>query len=260
MRSLRPRPGTGPLRGPLVHLDIVGSTNDHARQLALAGAPHGTVVAAERQTAGRGRQGRTWSAPAGRALTLSAIVRLPGTALELLPLAAAIAVAESCEAVAPVTCRIKWPNDVWIDGLKVSGVLIEARPQEEWAVIGIGLNIDTTLDELADDLRETASSLRIASGGPVDREAALDALLERLPAWIERLGNPALVVEAFRERDVLQGQRIAWGSGRARREGEAHGIDDDGALVVFTDAGERLRLDAGEVHLARHPPGIQDGR
>jgi BirA family biotin operon repressor/biotin-[acetyl-CoA-carboxylase] ligase len=229
----------------------VGSTNDHARELVLAGAPHGTVVVAERQTAGRGRQGRKWSAPPGRALTLSALVRLPAAALEPLPLAVAIAVAEACEAVSPVTCRVKWPNDVWVDGLKVAGVLIEARPQDGWAVIGIGLNVDTALDELADDLRDTASSLRIASGGPVDRDAALDALLARLAAWIEHLGDPARVATAFRERDVLQGQRIVWSSGQARQEGEAHGIDDDGALVVFTDAGERVRLDAGEVHLAR---------
>jgi BirA family transcriptional regulator, biotin operon repressor / biotin---[acetyl-CoA-carboxylase] ligase len=227
----------------------VGSTNDLARELALAGAPHGTVVIAEQQTAGRGRQGRTWSAPAGRALTLSVLARLPAAALETLPLAVAIAVAEACEAVSPVTCRIKWPNDVWVDGLKVSGVLIEARPQDEWAVIGIGLNVDTSLDELADDLRQTASSLRIASGAPVDREAALDALLERLAVWIERLGNPAAVVAAFRERDALHGRRIAWSTGGARQEGEARGIDDDGALVVFTDAGKRVRLDAGEVHL-----------
>ena len=251
MRSLTPRPGTGPLGGPLVHLDVVGSTNDHARELALAGAPHGTVVTAERQTAGRGRQGRTWSAPAGRALTLSALVRLPATATGPLPLAVAIAVAEACEAVSPVTCRIKWPNDVWVGGLKVSGVLIEARPQDGWAVIGIGLNVDTALDELADDLRQTASSLRIASGQPVDRDAALDALLVRLAVWLERLGNPARVAKAFRERDVLQGRRIAWGSDQARQEGEARGIDDDGALIVFTDAGERVRLDAGEVHLER---------
>jgi BirA family biotin operon repressor/biotin-[acetyl-CoA-carboxylase] ligase len=209
------------------------------------------VVTAERQTAGRGRQGRTWSAPAGKALTLSALVRLPNVALELLPLAVAIAVAEACESVSPVTCRIKWPNDVWVDGRKVSGVLIEARPQDGWAVIGIGLNVDVAPDELADDLRQTASSLRIASGGPVDREAALDALLARLAAWVEHLGDPARVVKAFRERDVLQGQRIVWSSGEARHEGEAQGIDDDGALIVFTDAGERVRLDAGEVHLER---------
>jgi BirA family biotin operon repressor/biotin-[acetyl-CoA-carboxylase] ligase len=171
--------------------------------------------------------------------------------LELLPLAVAIAVAEACETVSPLTCAIKWPNDVWVEGRKVSGVLIEARPQDGWAVAGIGLNVDVALDELDGDLRQTASSLRIATGGPVDREAAFDALLARLAVWIEHLGHPARVVKAFRARDVLQGQRVAWGSGRARQEGEARGIDDDGALVVFTDAGERVRLDAGEVHLER---------
>jgi BirA family biotin operon repressor/biotin-[acetyl-CoA-carboxylase] ligase len=233
----------------LVHLDVVDSTNDHARRLTLAGAPHGTVVTAERQTAGRGRQGRTWSAPAGRALTLSAVVRLAPAALEPLPLAAAVAVCEACEAVAPVSCMIKWPNDVWIERRKVAGVLIEARPLERWAVIGIGLNVDTALEELDEELRRTASSLRIATGAGVDRDAALDALLERLGAWVARLDDPAAVAAAFRQRDALHGERIAWSAGEARHQGEARGIDDDGALVVFTDAGERVRLDAGEVHL-----------
>jgi BirA family biotin operon repressor/biotin-[acetyl-CoA-carboxylase] ligase len=235
----------------LVHLDVVDSTNDHARRLTLGGAPHGTVVTAERQTAGRGRQGRTWSAPAGRALTLSAVVRLAPAALEPLPLAAAVAVCEACEAVAPVSCMIKWPNDVWIERRKVAGVLIEARPLERWAVIGIGLNVDTALEELDEQLRRTASSLRIATGAGVDRDAALDALLERLGAWVARLDDPAAVAAAFRQRDALHGERIAWSAGEARHQGEAGGIDDDGALVVFTDAGERVRLDAGEVHLER---------
>jgi BirA family biotin operon repressor/biotin-[acetyl-CoA-carboxylase] ligase len=186
-------------------------------------------------------------------LTLSALVRLEPRALEPLPLAAAIAVCEACEAIAPVACGIKWPNDVWIEGRKVAGVLIEARPLECWAVIGIGLNAETTPDELGDELRETAVSLRIAAGAPVDRAAVLDALLARLAAWIPRLDEPAAVAAAFRERDVLRGQHIAWSAGGTRHEGEARGIDDDGALVVFTAAGERVRLDAGEVHLERRP-------
>ncbi|MGH2980011.1 MAG: biotin--[acetyl-CoA-carboxylase] ligase [Solirubrobacterales bacterium] len=253
MRPLTPRLSPRALGGPLVHLDVVGSTNDHARALTLAGAPHGTVVVAERQTAGRGRQGRTWSAPAGRGLTLSALVRAPAAALEPLPLAVAIAVCEACEAVAPVACRIKWPNDVWIDRRKVAGVLIEARPLDGWAVIGIGLNVDTTHEELPDELRETAGSLRIAAGGPVDRDAAFDALLARLAAWAARLDDPAEVAASFRGRDALHGERIAWVTGERRHEGEARGIDDDGALVVFTDSGKRVRLDAGEVHLERRP-------
>jgi BirA family transcriptional regulator, biotin operon repressor / biotin---[acetyl-CoA-carboxylase] ligase len=255
MRPLTPRPGSGALGGPLVHLDVVGSTNDRARRLALAGAPHGTVVTAEQQTAGRGRQGRTWSAPAGRALTLSALVRLPAAEFEPLPLAVAIAVCEACEAIAPVACRIKWPNDVWIDHRKVAGVLIEARPLDGWAVIGIGLNVDTREEELPGELRESAGSLRIAVGGPIDRDAALDALLARLAAWVARLDAPAGIAAAFRERDALHGERIAWTAGQSRHEGEAGGIDEDGALVVFTDNGERVRLDAGEVHLERRRAG-----
>ena len=239
-----------------MHLGVTGSTNDHARALALAGAAHGTVVvAAERQTAGRGRQGRTWSAPPGRALTLSAIVRLAGPLLEQLPLATAVAVSEACEAVVPVTCRIKWPNDVWIAGRKAAGVLIEARPLDAWAVIGIGLNVDTEPVEFPPDLRDTAASLRSASGRPVDRDAALDALLARLAAWLPRLGDPRAVAAAFRERDALDGERITWTAAGVPRAGEARGIDDDGALVAFTDEGERVRLDAGEVHLERGPAG-----
>jgi BirA family biotin operon repressor/biotin-[acetyl-CoA-carboxylase] ligase len=246
---LRPRAGSGALAGPFVHLDVAGSTNDHARDLALAGAPHGTAVAAEQQTAGRGRQGRTWTAPPGRALTLSVVARLAPPAFDALPLAVALAICEACEAVAAVTCQLKWPNDVWIDRRKVAGVLIEARPQEGWAVVGIGLNVDTAAEEFPEDLRASAHSLRTATGARVDREGALDALFERLGAWVERLTEPARVTSAFRERDALRGQRIAWTAGAVQRTGEAGGVDEAGALVVFTDDGERVCLDAGEVHL-----------
>lgn len=249
--SLVPRAGTGSLGGPLVHVHETGSTNDRARELAIGGAPHGTVVVAEHQSAGRGRQGRTWSAPPGRALTLSVLVRPQQGRMELLPLAVALAVCEACEAIAPVSCQIKWPNDVWIDGRKVAGILIEARPREGWAVLGIGLNVDTAEDELDAELRETATSLRISTGGPVDREAALSALFDRLAVWVDALVRPDLVTDAFRERDALYGQQIAWTQDSRPMSGAARGIDDDGSLVVFTSGSEEVRLDAGEVHLER---------
>ena len=251
LKTLAPRAGTGSLGGPLVHLRETGSTNDRVRELALGGAPHGTVVVAEHQSAGRGRHGRTWSAPPGRSLTLSVLVRPQQAPMELLPLAVALAVCEACEAAAGLRCEIKWPNDVWIEGRKVAGILIEARPREGWAVLGIGLNVDTAGGELAPELRETATSLRIATGGPVDREVALDALFERLAEWIGALGRPERVTDAFRERDALYGREIAWTQDSQRMTGAARGIDDDGSLVVFTDSKE-VRLDAGEVHL-EHP-------
>ena len=119
---------------PRVHFRLTDSTNERARVLASAGAPHGTLVTADEQQAGRGRQGRTWSAPPKSAVLMSAVLR---ELSETLPLAAAVAV---CEAL-PVEAQIKWPNDVWIESRKVAGILVEARPQEGWAVLGIGLNV-----------------------------------------------------------------------------------------------------------------------
>ena len=124
---------------PHRHYRRIDSTNTRAKQLAEAGAPHGTVVTAAEQTEGRGRQGRVWTAPPGKALLYSAILR-PHGERPLLPLAAAVAVCEAAEALAPgVECGVKWPNDVHLDNLKLAGVLIEARPQSGWAVIGVGL-------------------------------------------------------------------------------------------------------------------------
>jgi BirA family biotin operon repressor/biotin-[acetyl-CoA-carboxylase] ligase len=246
---LRPRIDVNPLGGPVVHLAVTGSTNDRARELAEAGAPHGTVVLAEEQIAGRGRQGRSWVAPPGRALTLSIVVRLDGRTLELLPLSTAVAVCEACERAASVACLIKWPNDVLIDGRKVAGILIEARPQEGWAVLGIGLNVDTREVEVDVEIRETATSLRIASGGSVDREVALESLLERLAEWL-RTDRDSLLA-AYRERDALDGSEVAWSDPDGALEGRAEGIDDDGNLVVLTPDGERRTLTAGEVHLVR---------
>jgi BirA family transcriptional regulator, biotin operon repressor / biotin---[acetyl-CoA-carboxylase] ligase len=246
--SLRPAAGENPLGGPVLHFDVAESTNEEARELAAGGAPPGTVVLAEEQTAGRGRQGRSWVAPRGRALTLSVVVRAGDEQLALLPLTAAVATCEACEQVARVECAVKWPNDVWIDERKVAGILIEARPQERWAVVGIGLNVETNVEELAPDLRDTATSLRIATGAEVARGPVLDALLERLAEWLAA-GRDRLL-SAYRERDALFGRSIAWIAGSQRLEGEARGVDEEGNLVVFTADGGRMILAAGEVHLA----------
>lgn len=229
---------------PRVHHRLTDSTNARARELAAAGAPDGTVVTASEQSAGRGRQGRTWAAPAGKALLMSAVVRNLGPRDALLPLAVPVAVAEACDGFASANCGIKWPNDIWIDGRKLSGILLEGRPQEGWAVIGIGLNVGTTAEEFPEELRATATSLTIESGIDPGVEPVLDAALAALDRW---LGQPAeAVLAAWRERDVLMGTRIRWRGG----EGIANGIDRDGGLIVETESG-RVTLDAGEVHLQR---------
>jgi BirA family biotin operon repressor/biotin-[acetyl-CoA-carboxylase] ligase len=231
-----PRAPGGPALGrPRLHLRTTTSTNDRARALAAAGAPHGTLVTAAVQTAGRGRQGRTWSAPAGRALLCSLVLRDPAAA-PFLPLVAAIAVAETCGPAA----RIKWPNDVLLDGRKVAGILAEARPQEGWAVVGIGVNVAVDPGDLPPELRATAATL-------ARRPAAVEPFLADLLAALERaLALPAsAVLEAWRARDALLGREVRWAGGH----GTAAGLDGAGRLVVRLAGGGRTELDAGEVHL-----------
>jgi BirA family biotin operon repressor/biotin-[acetyl-CoA-carboxylase] ligase len=232
---------------PRVHHRLTDSTNARARDLALAGAPDGTVVTAAEQSAGRGRQGRTWTAPPGKALLMSAIVRGLGRRDALLPLAVPVAVAEACDAFAGGRTDIKWPNDVWVGGRKLAGILLEGRPQEGWAVIGVGLNVSTTAEEFPEELREQATSLAIAGGGDPGVDAVFGAVLNALD---RRLGDrPESILSAWRERDLLLGKTVRWNGG----QGTAAGLDDSGALLVDTGDG-RVALDAGEVHLLRGDP------
>ena len=226
------------LGSPHVHLRVTASTNEHARELAQGGAPHGTLVTASEQTAGRGRQGRSWAAPAGSALLMSLVLREAIT--PLLPLRAAVAVAQ----VAGEDAQIKWPNDVLVDHRKVAGILAEGRPQEGWAVLGIGLNVAVRVEDLPPELHGTAGTL----GRPPDE---LPAVLTALLAALERalaLDDAALVREWGR-RDALRGRAVSWSGG----EGTAAGIDDAGRLLVDRGDGTRAALDAGEVHLDPRP-------
>jgi BirA family transcriptional regulator, biotin operon repressor / biotin---[acetyl-CoA-carboxylase] ligase len=226
---------------PRLHLRSTGSTNDRARELALAGAPHGTLVTASEQTAGRGRHGRRWSAPPGRALLLSLVVRCaPGARPRLLPLAAAVAVCD----VAGADARVKWPNDVVLARgralAKLAGILIEGRPQDGWAVLGIGLNVAVELSELPEELHDSAATMGLSRA---QIEPVLSALLAALA---QRIAEPAQdTLAAWRERDALRGRDVAWADG----EGRAEGVDGDGRLIVARADGGRQALAAGEVHL-----------
>jgi BirA family biotin operon repressor/biotin-[acetyl-CoA-carboxylase] ligase len=222
---------------PHRHFRQVGSTNTVARELAGAGAPHGTVVTAAEQTAGRGRQGRTWTAPPGSALLYSAVLRPLESRHSVLPLAVALAVCETAEALRrEVECKVKWPNDVHLEGRKLAGILIEARPQDGWAVIGVGLNL--TIGEFPDELQERAISLFPETGDDPAR-----TLSERLGVWVA--ADADAVLEAWRRRDALLGREVSWDRG----SGVADGVDDRGHLLVRLADGDRVALGAGDVHL-----------
>jgi BirA family transcriptional regulator, biotin operon repressor / biotin---[acetyl-CoA-carboxylase] ligase len=218
---------------PRLHLRATTSTNDRARELAQAGAPHGTLVTAGEQSAGRGRQGRTWSAPAGSALLMSLVLR---DAPALLPLAAGVAVAET----AGPDAKVKWPNDVLVDGRKVAGILAEGRPHEGWAVLGIGLNVAVRIEDLPPELHGTAGTLGLA---PADVEPTLGRLLEALDRALAL--EASALLDIYRSRDALRGRDVTWADG----SGRAAGIDGAGRLVVELAGGGRTALNAGEVHL-----------
>ena len=218
---------------PRLHLRSVGSTNERARELAEAGAPHGTAVTAGEQTAGRGRQGRGWSTPPGSAIALSLVIRDPDP---LLSLRAGLAVAD----LAGAGARVKWPNDVLLDGRKVAGVLVEGRPQAGWAVLGIGVNAALDLELLPEELRGVAGTLGLA---PRELPRALDELLRALEARLAEPGDATLA--ALRERDALAGRPLRWEGGA----GTGAGIAPDGALLVRRADGTLHQLAAGEVHL-----------
>jgi BirA family biotin operon repressor/biotin-[acetyl-CoA-carboxylase] ligase len=166
----------------------------------------------------------------------------------LLPLAVPLAVCEAAETLVPgVRCQVKWPNDVWVEGRKLAGILIESRPDLEgtgWAVIGVGLNVSVAAEDCPEELRETATSLALAGGGgtPPEIEAVRSALDSALGRWIDSADDAVLA--AYRERDGLRGRAISWDGGA----GTAAGIDDSGHLLVDTET-ERVALGAGEVHL-----------
>lgn len=225
---------------PHRHYRVTDSTNTRARELVEAGAPGGTVVTAREQTAGRGRVGRVWTAPEGKALLYSAILQPLDRRHLLLPLSVPLAVCAAAEALCPgVECMVKWPNDVWLEGRKLSGILIEAKPQDSWAVIGVGLNLSIEADEFPDDLRQPAISL----GGGVIPEAARHELDAKLTHWAYAPEDE--VLNEWRRRDGLRGREVAWEDG----SGVADGIDDRGNLIVAVAAGGRVSLGAGEVQL-----------
>ena len=218
---------------PRLHLRETDSTNECARELAAAGAPHGALVTANAQTAGRGRQGRRWEAPAGTALMCSLVVRRYD---ELLSLRAGLAVAE----VAGGTALVKWPNDVLLDGRKVAGVLVEGRPQGGWAVLGVGVNVAVEPAALGAELSDRAGTL----GRPRSAvEATLTELLVALERWLSAPASEAL--EALRARDALLDRTVSWSDG----SGVGAGIDAAGGLRVRRAGGELTVLSAGEVHL-----------
>lgn len=265
---------------PVEAHEAIGSTNERAKELARQGAPEGLLVTAEQQTAGKGRLGRPWQTPAGRALALSLLLRppIPPTLAPRLTLVAAVAVAEAVRAETGLPVGIKWPNDLQIGGKKLCGILTEMEAEIEqvrFVVLGIGLNVNQAEEEFPPDLRETATSMRMAvaagagegpeeggasegdlpvlGGSPVARLPLLQAILARLEVRYDQFladGWSELLV-AWRELSVTLGRpvRVLPVSGAPAWEGTAVDVDPEGTLLVRRPDGAVERVVAGEVSI-----------
>ena len=237
---------TTPVAAPaLVRLGRVDSTQTVAFALAADGAADRTVVVAQAQTAGRGRRGRLWLDEPGASLLTSIILRprLEPARLPTLSLAAGVAVVEALERVTGLKPRLKWPNDVLVDGRKLAGILLESRiAPSPLVVLGIGVNLAQRV--FPADLAERATSVRLASGRRVDADTLLTALLESLDAWRTRLETEgwAPIRERWRALTETLGRRVSVDG----VEGVAVDVDEDGALIV-AEGDVRRRVVAGEV-------------
>ena len=235
-----------PLAGPLTWSAGTGSTNDDLAVLAREGAREGTILGADRQSAGRGRRGRAWLAERGDALLVSVLLR-PAVApvdAALLPVVVAVGAAD---ALGP-DARIVWPNDVLVDDRKIAGILCEMSADQEqvaWAVAGIGVNVRSAPE--LDDARWRPGSLADRGTPPARADLLVDlmaALGRRYAQWLD--GGTDTILEAFGERDALAGHGVTVSLGDEEVTGTCAGTDELGRLRVVTAAGER-RLGAGEV-------------
>lgn len=226
------------------HYKCLGSTNDEARRFVLEGAPHGTVVHADEQTAGRGRMAHTWFSPPGN-LYLSVVLRagLPVSRSAELSFVTSLAVADTVEKLLPrqISALLKWPNDVLVNGAKISGILLEQV--DNATIIGVGLNI----------LQAPATSTYrattiVANGGIASVDTARDILLERLAHYLAIWGDAGFefVRHLWLDRTYPIGAVIRARMGTLSVRGQFRGLDFDGALLLHTADGLK-RIVAGDI-------------
>lgn len=243
----------------LVSLDCVSSTNDVARELAAQGAPEGTAVVADQQQRGRGRMGRAWVSPAGGGLWCSLVLRpaVPLAGLGPLALVGAVAARAAVARTAHVACSVKWPNDLLVGRRKVCGILTEASggsvtSPPDFVIIGIGINVNLALQDLPPEIRDSATSLYIATGGPVPVAglgAALLSDLERSYGQFTRDGFAGLREEWIAGSETI-GRVVTISSASGVLTGLAETIDMWGRLVVRLPDGRVEHIAAGDVSLA----------
>jgi len=239
-------------------LDRVGSTNALAHKYAERGQPEGTLIIAERQTAGKGRLGRSWHSPAGCGLYFSLILRPPIPPAEApgISLIAALSIVEAIRAASKLKAQLKWPNDVLCGGRKVAGVLTELAAELDrvrYVVVGIGINVNHQAEDFPPALRDKAGSLHQLVGAPIDRIKLVQLVLSRFEINYLRFVECGLkdAIKPIRRYSSVLGKSVSFQINGNHQQGRAVDIDGNGMLVVEVD-GQRVTLGSGEISLAEN--------
>ncbi len=235
--------------------DQVASTNDLARDYLAKNFPEGLTVVADSQTRGRGRLGRAWHSAPGLGLYFSVLLRprIDARHMPRLALMASVAVADAIGEFVRSAAKLKWPNDVLLNGKKTCGILSEycQTGSAEGVVVGIGVNVNHRLDQLPEEFRSVATSLFIENGEPVNRGGLLRVILQRLDEeYRDFLAHGGeILVEKWSKRTDMFGKQVTVTRGTASIRGTATGLDRAGNLAVLTEDGRQLSFESGEVTL-----------
>lgn len=234
------------------------STNKTAKEMAIAGALHGTVIISDSQTRGRGRYSRSFFSPSGGGLYMSIVLR-PEIMHFQNPTSvtafAAVSVCDAIEVISDKTPEIKWVNDVLIDGKKVCGILTEAitdfeSGRLEWIVLGIGINVYTRAEDFPEELRSLASSVFPDEKVPGVRNKLAAELINRILGF-ERLPGETELFERYKKRLMMLGSKVTVMQGQTEYTATAADIDSAGHLIVEKENGEKCILSSGEIRVRR---------
>lgn len=233
--------------------DVVDSTNTCASRLGAAGAPHGTLVVADGQNAGKGRRGRTWVSPEGTNIYMSLLLRPEFEAVKapMLTLLMAYSVAEALHELEQIDAKIKWPNDIVLNKKKICGILTEMTMKEQGidsVIIGVGINVNGLC--VPQELKESATSLRIETGRELSRAALLARVLEKFEQHYEQfcvVGDLSIIQEAYNRMLVNVGKEVRVLEPGDEYSAMSHGINHLGELQVEREDGTKCSIFAGEV-------------
>ena len=247
-----------PIGHQLYYYKQIGSTNDEAFRLALSGAPEGTMLIAESQSAGRGRMQRTWYSPAAKNIYTSVILR-PSVQPFQVPrfsILAGVAVAEALDIYCKGRIKLKWPNDVLINEKKVCGILAQAKTSAnrvDFLILGIGINVNIRNEQLPEDLRNTAASLMENAGCEISRLEIIISLYENLTKWYKQIMNNGFgpVRERWLSLSSMLNQTVQVRFQEEVVSGKAIDLDEDGSLILLTENNEQIHVLAGDATILR---------